>query len=192
MRTFSILMLALLLGAASCNKTSSPAELAQLQTQADSLRDSLDHYWQVMMVSDDVKAYNVGRLLQELSYADSADPIALERVRMQQEAILSKRYDRQSMAESAAIDRYDAATDSLLRSAFQLAATTPGFENYKNGADLAREIKQADDSILLYRNEYDEWAKSYNLFLKQHGDDLQVLGEPYTTWQPLPIFELSE
>ena len=184
----------LLLGAlllTACRKTVSAPEAERLQMQGKALRDSADAVWATMITSDDAKIDNVGRLLQELSYNDSVNVIRLAGLRDRHQQLRERRYDQLSMGDGAAIDHYDAATDTLLRAAYQLAAATPGFDGYVVGVQLVREVQAADDSMIHYRIRYDDRAAAYNAFLRDHGSKLAALGEPYASWTPLPLFTIE-
>ncbi|MGB3618896.1 MAG: hypothetical protein WBA12_12320 [Catalinimonas sp.] len=183
--TSALLLLWLMLLPVACRKAVPAAEADRIRTEARTLRDSADAAWTAMMASDDAKIDNLGRFLQELSYSDSVNVITLEGLRARHAALRDQRYDQNTMAD-AEIDRYDAATDALLRDAYALAANTPGFERFLAGEQLAREIKAADDSIIYYRVRYDQQAARYNEHLEAHAAQLEGGADP------LPVFTLSE
>jgi hypothetical protein len=101
------------------------------------------------------------------------------------------RYDRQSMASSAAIDHYDAAQDSVLKPLLQLTAPD-GNAPTEPIRDYVEHIMQADADVLGYRKRYDATAKAYNNYLRVHRAEFDKMGDKYARLQPLPLFELSQ
>jgi hypothetical protein len=168
-----------------------PAAPAEVRAQLDVLRDSADMSWQRMMGSDDQKLADMRALTQELKKQPRLDAAQVRALAGQATRLQPQRYDRQSMASSAAIDYYDAAQDSVLKPLLQLAAPD-GNAPTAPIRDYVEHIMQADADVLGYRARYDATAKAYNNYLHVHRAEFDKMGDKYARLQPLPLFELSQ
>lgn len=167
-----------------------PASPAEVQAQFNILRDSADVNWQRMLGSDDQKLADVRALLQDLKKQPSPAAAQVRTLSEQAARLKPQRYDRQSMASSALIDRYDTAQDSVLKPLLQLAAPD-GNAPTAQIRDYIEHIMQADAAVLSYRSHYDAAAKAYNAYLRLHQAEFASIGGKYAGLQPLPLFELS-
>lgn len=161
-----------------------------LKTQVQLVHDSLQTAWQVMTVSDDAKFADIKRLLQEASYTKTYNPVKLAKLQAQTDSVLASRYTQDNMT-SASIDLYDAATASLLKNVFQFVSETPELESHTITNELVLSIQKADNDIVNHRILYDRWAKEYNQLVYNYKDELQQLGEPFSSYKSKPIFELQ-
>lgn len=169
----------------------SPASAAAVRAQLDDLRDSVDVSWRRMMDSDDRKVGTTRLLLRELAQQRRVDAAAVQGLARANDRLKALRYDQATMAESARIDQYDAAQDSLLKALYPVAA--PGGQAPTEQArDFVEGIQQADAAVVGYRVNYDRAAKQYNNYLKLHQAETQALGGKYATLRPLPLFELQQ
>ena len=168
-----------------------PASPAEVRAQFDILRDSASANWQRMTTSDDEKLRDMRGLLGDLRQVPSLDKAQLATLRQATDRLPRQRYDRQTMASSALIDRYDAVQDSVLKIIYPLAAPDG---NAPSAAvrDYVEHIQAADANVVAYRAHYDAAAKAYNAYLQVHGPELAKLGGKYAGLQPLPLFELGK
>lgn len=173
-------------GAAANN----PASPAEVRAQFDILRDSADVSWQRMMASDDKKLADMRTLLADLGKQPSVNVAALDPLRQATLRLRPQRYDRQSMASSPRIDRYDTVQDSVLKVLYPLAAPE-GNAPTAQIRDNVEAIQQADARVVRFRGHYDRAAKAYNAYLQVHGDELSKVGGAYAGLQPLPLFEVK-
>nr|GFD14478.1 hypothetical protein [Tanacetum cinerariifolium] len=127
-----------------------PASPTEVRAQFDILRDSADINWQRMMSSDDQKLADVRSLLQDLKKQPRLNAAQVRALTEQAGRIKPQRYDRESMASSAAIDQYDAAQDSVLKPLLQLAAPE-GNAPTAHIRDYVEHIMQADADVVNYR-----------------------------------------
>ncbi|HET9503782.1 MAG TPA: hypothetical protein VFO93_09580 [Hymenobacter sp.] len=167
-----------------------PASPTEVRAQFTILRDSAESSWQRMMSSDDQKLADVRALLQALKKQPRL-AAGLGTLGEQATRLRALRYDRQSMATSALIDRYDAAQDSVLKPLLQLAAPD-GNAPTEAIRDHVEHIMKADADVLGYRARYDAAAKAYNAYLRVHQAEFNQMGAKYARLQPLPLFELSQ
>ena len=167
-----------------------PASPSEVRAQLDILRDSADGNWQRMMASDDKKLTDIKGLLANLTQVPGLNAGQVQQLRQQADALHPQRYTRETLANSALIDHYDAAQDSVLHHLYPLAAP----DNNAPSAeirDYVEAIQRADADVVVYRAHYDRAAKAFNAYIQVHHDELQRMGHRYADLVPLPLFELS-
>ncbi|GAA3925567.1 hypothetical protein [Hymenobacter algoricola] len=187
------LLLLLLAGLDSCNRTPKPIDPvspAAARVQLDVLRDSVNARWTQMIASDDAKVKATSRVLQELEQQPGTDRTLLQRVALANERLPRRRYDQQTMVNSAAIDAYDVAQDSVLHLVYGFAQPAAGSPSAPV-QQLTNDIQAADSEVVGYRLRYDRAVKQFNSYLKLHQVELASLGGKYGKLQPLPLFELQ-
>ena len=167
-----------------------PASLSEVRAQLDILRDSADGNWQRMMVSDDKKLTDIKGLLTDLTQVPGLNTAQVQQLRQQANELHTQRYTRETLANSALIDHYDAAQDSVLHHLYPLAAPA-GNAPSAQIRDYVEAIQLADANVVVYRAHYDRAAKAFNAYIEVHHDELQKMGRRYADLVPLPIFELS-
>ena len=192
----SVGLLVVVASAASCKRdgtkavVENPAAVAEVKAQFDILRDSVDVKWKAMTASDDQKIAVTRLLVRELQQTPGQNPAQLQGLAAANARLKVRRYTQQGMAESAAIDRYDAAQDSLLRALLPVAAPNGGAPT-ETARNLVEGIQQLDASVVTFRVQYDIAAKTYNNYLKLHRPALQSLGGQYATLPLLPLFTIG-
>ena len=182
--------------AASCKRDGSkaaalnPASAAAAKAQFDVLRDSVDLKWRGMMDSDDQKMGVTRLLLRELRGQPGTDATQLQRLERANARLKTRRYNQQTMANSALIDQYDTAQDSLLHALYPVAAPN-GAAGTENARNFVEGLQQLDAGVVGFRVQYDRAAKQYNDYLRLHQPELQSLGSRYSAAKPFPLFELQ-
>ena len=181
--------------AASCKRdggtaVTNPASVAAVKAQFDTLRDSVDVKWRNVDESDVQLLGTTGLLLRELKNQTGLDAAKVKGLEQANTKLKARRYNRQTMANSDLIDRYDAAQDSLLQATYPVAAPndnapTESIRNFVEG------MQQTNASVVSIRIKYDRAAHQYNDYLKLHQAELQSLGGKYTDLKPLPYFEIQ-
>ena len=189
------LWLALLLAVfTACNRTPKPLDpvsATAAKQQLDVLRDSVDIRWTQMIASDDAKIVATSQMLSELERWPAADKQQLQQLNRANSRLKSLRYQQLTM-QSAHIDRYDAAQDSLL-GALRRLVSAPGVVAPSSTAQNTLDtIGQYDGQVVGYRVQYDRVAKQFNNYLRLHQTELQSLGGKYSQLTPLPLFQLPE
>lgn len=152
--------------------------------------DSLNRAWKDMIAADDRKLSNIKRLLDEVSYTPSFDKEVLKALRIKLGNLTEKRYKQESMTGKQ-IDRYDAATDSIIHETLSLVQNTSEMQNHPITESLINDIEQEDQKVILYRVYYDDIAKNYNSFLEKNRDRISKLPPPYSAQKKIPLFELD-
>jgi hypothetical protein len=177
--------LALLLAAfTACNRTPKvvdPASASAAKEQLSVLRDSVDIRWTQMIASDDAKIVATAQILNELERSPGTNPQQLQQLNRANRRLKMLRYQQATM-QSAQIDRYDSAQDSLLTALRGLVAAPGASATVRNTLET---IGQYDGQVVGYRVQYDRAAKQFNSYLKLHEGQLQ-------SKTPLPLFELQE
>lgn len=171
-------------GIFSSNKKSTKAT-------ANTLQEEVNKAWEEMIMSDDKKVADMKRLLQEISYTNDYDQTTWTYVNSMVENLPAKRYSQQSMTSSQ-IDQYDIATDQAIKKVFDLQESSNEMKSHPIGTELKSDIQKSDNDIVMYRIKYDVSAKKYNTFVENNTKTLTKLGEPYTGFKKLPLFELPE
>ncbi|WP_324677323.1 hypothetical protein [Hymenobacter sp. GOD-10R] len=173
------------------SKTVDLASPAAAKAQLDVLRDSVDVRWTQMIASDDAKISATRQVLRELANQPGVDRAQLQQLTRANDRLKNVRYNQQTMANSAQIDAYDAAQDSLLHVLYPIAQPTSG-QSSELVRNLTEGIQSSDSEVVGYRLRYDQAAKQFNNYLQVHQEQFSKLGGKYSKLQPLPLFELQQ
>jgi hypothetical protein len=165
---------------------------SNMETEAVAIQTQLDSSWAQMMDSDNRKLTNMQLLVNELKLINGIDSTKLPEFESGIESLKSKRYTQESMNISANIDQYDQATDQLWGNMKQFIRSNEEAEKYQVINQLVEEIGLADDSVIVYRHNYDEVLDRYNAFVTKHGKHLSKLKPPYNAWKQRNYFRLAE
>jgi hypothetical protein len=152
------------------------------------VKDSTDKIWQEMEQSEKLMIEDVKRLLEEVSYTQNYNTLKQQKLMILADSVQKLRYTQNEMT-SEQIDRYDAATDSLLARTIRLVIETPEMESHSITDELIKDIQSANSNIIYNRVRYDRWAKEFNVLLNTQKESLQQLGEPYSSYKEKPLFE---
>ncbi|TGE06371.1 hypothetical protein [Hymenobacter fodinae] len=193
MKNIIWLLVVLAVATTSCNrrpKAIDPASKEAVKTQVNILRDSVQARWSEMVASDDDKLRNTQQVLTALKSQPGTDPAQLEGLQRATARLKTIRYNQQTMAESARIDAYDTAQDSVLQIVYRIALPTD-----REPADaikiLTTKIQDADAELVGFRVRYDQAATRLNNYLQVHPTELSQLGGQYSKLKPLPLFTLQ-
>jgi hypothetical protein len=171
-------------------KTEEKLSVDSLKIRVQMVHDSMQTAWQIMTISDDEKFSDIKRLLQEATYTSSYNPVKLTKLQTLTDSVLASRYTLENMT-SEHIDQYDAATANLLKNVFQFVSETPELENHSITDELLTSIQKSDNDMVNHRVLYDRWAKEYNYLVYHYKEELQQLGEPFSSYKSKPIFQLQ-
>ncbi len=152
--------------------------------------DSLNTIWQEMIVSDNQKFDDIRRLLLEASYTQSYNPIALEDLQKRTDEVQASRYEQESMT-SEQIDTYDQLSEELLKAVFSFVQQTPDLQHHSITNQLVTSIQDADNEVIYFRVKYDRWTKEFNHLVVSYREQLQQMGEPYSSFKSKPVFSLE-
>jgi len=151
-----------------------------------SLRDSTDKAWKIMMDSDDQKIKDIERLLQEITYCKKYNALLLDSLTDVLKTFKDKRYNQLTM-KSEEIDAYDELTNKVIERTKYLARTTEELKSHPIAETLYNDIAKADNDVALYRAMYDRFAIVYNEYLEANKE---ALGSAVDKFTKLPLFSL--
>ena len=176
-----------------CKKKSSDTEesllLDSLVIQYQSLNDSVDSNWDIMIADDDDKHVLMNRLLLEVSYTNNFDKSIYEELSGLVKKLPQIRYDRKSMKDSDLIDEYDSATWGLTDQLIQFARNHPRYDDTPMMEELIDDINAKNNFVLMHRIHFDNWAKELNAFMDANDNTLKK-AEPPVKLERLPLFQL--
>ena len=149
----------------------------------DLIVDSVNTAWTTLISTEEQKFQDLKRLLDEISYTSSYDPIAHDSLTKKLEIVKAKRYD-QSL-DTSAIDAYNNATDRVVFEVLQLKRTTKGIEQHPLADELENDILAANspEKVAQLLGRYNWWTNQYNNYLKKNKKKLEKLGEPYASYK---------
>jgi hypothetical protein len=156
------------------------------------LQDSIKMAWADMHKNDSTKMAYVKRLLEEVSYTPKYDVVAQGKLLKKCLALKEMHLDENAISVSANIDRYDAATDSLLKAVTALVVSTPNVENYPLCGQLMSEITALDNNVVMQRIKHDGFAQQYNQVLTEQKETLQKMGPSFAELKPKSYFSLEQ
>ncbi len=196
-----VLACGVLFFAASCSdKSQTTSEIGDTETETSAkpgsansrmivLSDSLQNNWQRMSESDQRKMASIRRLLDEISYTPKFNSLRQRQLLQLHEKAKTLQFDVEGMKNSEAIDKYDAAQDSLVNSTLNLAAETPDAGNYPLINELTSDIQQEHNKTILFRIRHDEFARDINKLMIENKNLSPAA--PYNNLTKIPLFSLS-
>jgi len=151
---------------------------------------AIDSSWKKMMKSDDLKIDNMARLVEELQLVDGSSESELNALSSEVKNLKSIRYDIATIKDSKLIDLYDSATNKVIFDAKEEFRKNPNAVKYQIINQLISEIQLADDSVLLYRKDYDKQVDVYNSFVKKNRNELKTIKEEQSKIVEYSLFRL--
>ncbi|KAA9332651.1 hypothetical protein [Adhaeribacter soli] len=161
---------------------------AQVKADLDSLSREMDRTWNEMIASDDQKIDNLQTLLARIGRDKNYDKAALTKVISARDSMKQQRYDRQGLANVAAVDAYDSLQIKIMDATNELVQNTNLAERDTVAASLVNQIQEDDSRVPILRAYYDKAAKHFNQYLKDYQPQIQKLGPPYSDLKPVPMF----
>ena len=144
--------------------------------QYDSLNAAVTYYWDTLQRMDDEKFECLTRLYDEMELMPKSNSFKIRKFKKRVGEVLNLRYDQLSMTDEQ-IDKYDAATDTLIFQTFRLANETQDFGNYPVAVEMLNLVKQYNgDQFVAYRGYYSEVARVRNEFVEAHKSELEANG----------------
>jgi len=171
---FELVVLAGFIGLTmSCDNTKQQRNAEQVDSLKSSfliVKDSLDSIWTTMIEDDDYKLGWMKRLLQEVKNTNVYDEKQIQELLDRIDNTKANRYNQESMGNQELIDEYDFAVSSLIKEIETVATSNPKYENFPLMEELIKEIRDADNRLIIHRIHYDLYAKDYNAFIAEHPD----------------------
>ena len=123
-----------------------------------------------MIADDDQKIADAKRLLEEISYTNKYNVQQYDTLQQNLATLLQIRYNNTTMANSAAIDDYDSASNKVMNEILMLATSHPDYQKYPLMKELVNDIQEANARVLRHRVDYDYSAKQYNQFIEDNKE----------------------
>jgi hypothetical protein len=177
----------------SCESKKSSVEgegVDSLMIKYQTLIDSVDANWNIMIADDDDKHVLMKRLLLEVSYTNNYDKVRFQELTSLVDKLQTMRYDQRSMSDSDLIDLYDSATWDLTDQIIRFAREHPRYTDYPLMEELIDDINAMNNYVLMHRIHYDAWVKELNAFKERNAEKL-INEDPSIEKNAMPIFELS-
>lgn len=190
-RVVGFLFLAVSFSGLSCKQDQKAGEtIDPLVVGFERFVSKTDTAWEKMMASDNQKIDNMRRLVEELILIDGSDETQLKELKTKIEDLPTIRYNRLDMKESTKIDRYDAATNEAIAQIRQAISANPNAMKYQIVNQLMAEVGLADDSVLVFRKEYDRALDSLQVFRKKNRKKLKKILPATDSLPEFPRFRL--
>lgn len=161
-----------------------------LNKSYQSLNDSMQARWKVMIAEDDQKLADMRRLLLEISYFPQYNKARLDSLNSRLRQLYEMRFSPESMT-SQQIDQYDSAASALIADVISFAEEHPDIEKYPLAGQLIDSIQSADQRVILHRVKYDNYARDYNSFLETNREFVRKI-DTTGLHQKRPLFQLEE
>jgi hypothetical protein len=129
-----------------------------------SLQDSMLHTWNVMIKDENEKLKNLEFLLQELKNTGE-DPELIQSLQQRLEQLGRIRFTQTTMVNPHVVEEYDFASNSLISEIISIAENNPTFTLNVHLQELTDRVKEADQRVPIYREEYDAVVDSFNHFV---------------------------
>jgi hypothetical protein len=166
-------------------------------TKADSLtdtylalQDTMLQVWNTMIFDDDRKIRAMYHLLHELTVSNPGNRDKLDHYEERLDALVSMRYDQQSISDPEIVTQYDFASNSLVTELIALAESQTEFAYNTTLQKLVDSIRSADQRVLSYRDEYDKIAIRFNRFVEQNHAFLEDINSD-TVVVKKPLFQMA-
>ncbi len=160
----------------SCTiKDKSSSNKKTILTEVKQYSFEVDSAWKSMLQSDDIKISNILRLIEELKLIDGTSEIKLKSLTEEANNLKAIRYNIESIRNSKLIDKYDSVTNKVFFETKEEINKNPNAEKYQIISQLVSEIQMADDSVIIYRKNYDKKVDNFNSFKKKNIKKLNDL-----------------
>jgi hypothetical protein len=186
----SVLFLVVLGGVMCCTKRADiyHTTFTKVDSVTDSylsLQDSVLRSWNIMIHDDNQKIKASRNLLHELQVTSSKDSLGVYEEKL--EHLKAMRYDQESMADPAVIEKYDLSSQQLTAELISIAEDRSEFGYNTTLQKLVNEVRIADQRMTLLRLEYDAITKKFNSFLQANKIYLTEISQK-DSLELLPLF----
>jgi len=167
----------------SCRKTEN-AESTAVFTKIDSLteaylslQDSMLLTWNSMMKDENEKIENVSKLIGILKTLPGEDPLMLSSLEQRLDQLKRIRFSQKTMINPHVVEEYDFASNSLIAEVISLAESNSAFTHNTKLQQLTDWVKEADQRVPIYREEYDAIVDRFNQFIEEAKPWLHEIDE---------------
>jgi hypothetical protein len=149
------------------------------------LQDSMLQSWNIMIKDDNEKLESLHNLLHELQVSGSADQEILKKFEVRLDQLKQSRYTQDNMWEGEIVEEYDFASNALVSELVALAEAQKEFAYNPTLQKLVDQIKQAEQRVDIYREQYDVIASQYNAFIESNHRMLREIDADSSRKKPL-------
>lgn len=190
----TVVVAGFLLAVCSCDKK---AKVVGTFSRADSLtetlltlQDSMVASWNAMISDDDAKIKAMRHLLHQLAGLNPGNREDLKVFEGRVDGLVSLRYDQRTMSDSEIVSEYDFASNALVTELISLAESQPEFTYNKGLQKQVDDIRDADQRVNNYRDEYDAVASRLNQFIEENRNYLKGTEEK-SFLEKRPLFQMA-
>jgi hypothetical protein len=160
-----------------------------LTTKIIALRDTALVAWDSLMHYEDDKLLSIKVVIRDLPNIEGfKDQRSIDKIASLHKMLEAARYNKDNLADSKNLDKYDRALEEVETLVSTLAAQMPELERYPVQRDAVNFIIAGKNTDFIVRQRYNSKATEYNQLLEANKSELSAAGEPYATLVPLPVF----
>ena len=154
-----------------------------------SLQDSMLLTWNLMMHDDNEKLKDMHNLIHELMVSNPGHREELAAFEERLGQLERLRYTPKTMANIDVVEEYDFASNTLVTEIIALAESQTEFAYNSTLQKLTDHIREADQRMATYREDYDAIVVAYNTFLEKNKSYLHEIDEN-STFEKRPLFQM--
>lgn len=155
------------------------------------LQDSMLGSWNAMMSDDNHKLNAMRGLLHELSATDPEKTEDIRSFKTRLDQLTSMRYDQHTLGDSEIVSEYDFASNALVSELISLAESQSGFASDSTLQRLVDKIREADQRVNSYRENYDRIASRFNVFIEKNTTFLKGMDQGDSLPGKKPLFQMA-
>ena len=155
------------------------------------LQDTLHNAWNILIKDESQKVKDLNTLVEHLMMGDQFEKSTLTSLDERIHQLVNIRITPKSLANPYVVDEYDFACNSIVAEVLALAETKPELMTDKYVQKLVDNIRNADQRVSLFRENYDSIAELFNSFLESNREMLKEIDRKFNL-EKRPLFKGSD